>query len=319
MSSGVNTHWCHRCRRPVRIRGHNVVCPYCDGGFVQELSEVADTRRHDFFGSHSEDSSDFGFVEPFPDIMDAFAALMRQRMAGRNPNFDIRVRSGMVPEQTTSFGSGPWLIFHGQVPVRMSEHDAFDFLFNGSPRTGQRRANFGDFFSGPGLEELIEQLTVNDRQGPPPAPPLSIEAMPTIKITQGHLNIDSHCPVCQDKFELGSDARQMPCNHIYHSDCIVPWLVRHNSCPVCRLELPTTSHGNRRPSGGNRSTVGTGGNSSRESTGPNQGRRNFFSSLWPFRSSNQNSSHYAESGGSGSTATYEESNGANCPRWPFNY
>ncbi|KAA8549988.1 hypothetical protein F0562_001655 [Nyssa sinensis] len=235
MSSGGNTHWCHQCRQPVQLRGQSLVCPNCDGGFVQELSEVVDTGQQDFFRFHSQDASDLGFTEPFSDprfgIMDAFAALMRQRMAGRNPNYDIRARSGLVPEHGMAFGSSPWLIFHGQYPVRMTENDAFELFFNGSPGVGQRRPNFGDFFTGPGLEELIEQLTMHDRQGPPPAPRSSIDAMPTIKITQRHLNSDSHCPVCKDKFELGSEARQMPCDHIYHSDCIVPWLVQHNSCP----------------------------------------------------------------------------------------
>lgn len=293
---------------------------------MQELNEVVGTRQREF-GFHTEDSSDFGFMEPFPDprfgLVDGLAAFMRHRMAGRNPNFDIRRRSGLVPEQGLAFGSGPWLIFNGQGPVRMSNNDGFEFVFNGTPRFGQRRANVDDFFMGPGLEQLIEQLTMNDRQGPPPAPRSAIDAMPTVKITQRHLSTDSHCPVCKDKFELGSEARQMPCNHIYHADCIVPWLVQHNSCPVCRLELPPQISGSAR---GNRRSSNLSGNSSdsnnigeRDSRGQNQGRRNLLSFFWPFRSSNQNSRNHAETGGSSSAASYDENNGTNYSGWHFNY
>jgi len=325
MSSGGSTHWCYECSRAVRLRGRNLVCPYCNGGFVQELNEVVGTEQHNF---PSDENSDFGFMEPFSDprvgIMDAFAAFMRQRMAGRNPNFDIRGRSGLGPEQhAVGFGSGPsgpWLIFHGQAPVRISGNDGFDFFFNGSSQRlgGQRRADAADFFMGPGLQDLIEQLTLNDRPGPPPAPRSAIDAMPIVKITQRHLSTDSHCPVCKEKFDLGSEAREMPCNHMYHSDCIVPWLVQHNSCPVCRLELPPTqlSGGAR---GGDR-RASSGGSGSRENGGPNQGRRNPLSFLWPFRSSNQNGRDHAETGGSSSAAPYGENNNRmNYSGWPFNY
>jgi E3 ubiquitin-protein ligase RNF115/126 len=167
MSSGGNTHWCYECNRAIRLRGRNITCPYCNGGFVQDINEVDQNNITNF---HSDEDSDIGFMEPFSDprvgIMDAFAAFMRQRMAGRIPNFDIRGRTGMVPDQhqhTVGFGSGPsgpWLIFHhGQTPLRMSGSDGFDFFFNGSnPRIAgqQRRADAGDFFMGPGLQDLIE-------------------------------------------------------------------------------------------------------------------------------------------------------------------
>ena len=29
----------------------------------------------------------------------------------------------------------------------------------------------------------------------------------------------------------------MPCSHLFHDECLVPWLERHNTCPVCRFEL----------------------------------------------------------------------------------
>ncbi|XP_061344689.1 probable E3 ubiquitin-protein ligase RHC1A [Gastrolobium bilobum] len=330
--SSVATHWCYSCRQPIVLDVGDVVCPICDDGFVQELNELQGNEPQ-----HTT-SSQLGEFHQFPDILDAINAFMgrrgsdprqrvrnpvdnfmRHRMAGRHPDFDIRGRSGSAPVPEQSWGvysSGPYLIFHGQVP-------GFS-LSNGSPRSGPRRGDFSDFFMGPGLEELIDQLTMNDRHGPPPATRSSIDAMPTIQITQAHLRSDSHCPVCKERFELGSEAREMPCNHFYHSDCIVPWLVQHNSCPVCRVELPpqgqvsacssrTLAARNANSSGGNDSS------SSRDNSNQNHGRRNPLSFLWPFRSSSSNSNHYAETGGSSSSTSSDQNNGTRYSGWPFNH
>ncbi|KAG9133644.1 hypothetical protein Leryth_021640 [Lithospermum erythrorhizon] len=325
MSSGAFTHWCYQCQRPIRIGSRNVVCPYCDGGFIQDINEMGHGGHQELFTSPPEDDSDIRFMEPFPDprfsVMDALSAFMRQRMAGRDPNFDIRSRSVMIPGQGMSFGSGPsgpWLVLRGHGTSGVPRDDPFEFFFNGVARTGQRQANFGDFFVGPGLQELIEQLSMNDRHGPAPAPRTAIDAMPTIRITQRHLNTDAHCPVCKEKFELGSEARNMPCNHIYHSDCIVPWLVQHNSCPVCRVELPPlgTGRGSRNE---NTSSTSSSNSNVRVSSGQNQGRRNPFSFLWPFRSSNQENRQYNETRGSSSRSSSDDNNDMHDTRWPFNY
>lgn len=47
------------------------------------------------------------------------------------------------------------------------------------------------------------------------------------------------CPICQDEFELQEDVTLMPCSHVYHPTCLLPWLELHNTCPSCRYELPT--------------------------------------------------------------------------------
>ncbi|KAI4382390.1 hypothetical protein MLD38_008363 [Melastoma candidum] len=66
--------------------------------------------------------------------------------------------------------------------------------------------------------------------------------MPRVAIGLDHLHADLHCAVCKEQFELHDEAREMPCKHMYHQECILPWLATRNSCPVCRHELPTEAN-----------------------------------------------------------------------------
>ncbi|CAF2093605.1 unnamed protein product [Brassica napus] len=316
MSSGRNTHWCHRCQRAVRLHAPDPVCSYCGGGFVEELvTPQAIANPFDIFRSHR----DVAERDPAFDLMDAFSAFMRNRLADRE------LRGRTITSRPESFpGLAPLLIFGGQVPYR---DNAVEALFsNGSPGVSITRGNTGDYFFGPGLEELFEQLStgVSTRRGPPPAPRSSIDALPTVKIAQRHLrSSDSNCPVCKEEFELGAEAKQMPCNHVYHSDCIVPWLVQHNSCPVCRQELPSA-----RGSSTNENRTTTRNN--RSSSNSNE-RRNPFSSLWPFRSSGSSSNNNTQNrGGARNSETTDENHNYHHQQqqqqshmgysgWPFDY
>ncbi|KAI3798252.1 hypothetical protein L1987_33523 [Smallanthus sonchifolius] len=96
--------------------------------------------------------------------------------------------------------------------------------------------SFGDYFVGLGLEQLLQHLAENDpnRYGTPPAQKEAVEAMPTITIKENLIQ----CSVCLEEFENGTEAREMPCKHTFHGDCILPWLELHSSCPFCRYQLP---------------------------------------------------------------------------------
>ncbi|KAM7497552.1 hypothetical protein LguiA_021966 [Lonicera macranthoides] len=120
--------------------------------------------------------------------------------------------------------------------------------------------SLGDYFIGPGLDLLLQHLAENDpnRYGSPPARKEAVEAMPSVKIEQSF-----QCSVCLEDFEIGGEAKEMPCKHRFHSACILPWLDLHSSCPVCRYQLPSSDDDESKPlnSDGSRPNNNIGGRS----------------------------------------------------------
>lgn len=234
MDSSGPEYWCHVCHRSLRLSaGDPIVCPTCRGAFLEEVS-----------GGQ-------GVTNPFDgDLVATMVNWLNNR--GNNEGRD-QLPDGLL--------HGPFLILRRRPHGR---NGLMELLLGNDAGIEPRPlpANIGDYFLGTGLDELIEQLSQNDRCGPPPAPRAAVDAMPRIKINPQHLTKSSHCPVCNEQFEVGGEAREMPCKHIYHSDCIVPWLTQHNSCPVCRQglpsEVPETAEAGSSASGSNSASFPTG-------------------------------------------------------------
>ncbi|KAG9451068.1 hypothetical protein H6P81_011033 [Aristolochia fimbriata] len=237
-------YWCYQCQRTVRISvpASDLFCPRCFGQFIVELHFP---RPRYLLDLSSIDAS------PRDRLLEALSLMLRPPPPPISDDTP-RVRPANEPRS--------WIIFRP------------------APPSPPGRADPGNYFAGPGLDELIEEITQNDRPGPPPAAAAAIDSMATVKITTTHLADASNCPVCKEDFEVGEEAREMPCKHVYHSDCIVPWLRMHNSCPVCRLELPGSGCGGERRDGNEAP-------GEEALAGPRRrGRWNPFSLLWPFRS-----------------------------------
>jgi E3 ubiquitin-protein ligase RNF115/126 len=49
---------------------------------------------------------------------------------------------------------------------------------------------------------------------------------------------DEPCSICHEDFVEKEKVVELPCSHAFHKACLVPWLKAHNTCPVCRIELP---------------------------------------------------------------------------------
>ena len=45
------------------------------------------------------------------------------------------------------------------------------------------------------------------------------------------------CAICHDVLSNGEDAKQLPCNHLFHSNCLFNWFYVKLECPLCRYQF----------------------------------------------------------------------------------
>ncbi|XP_043705788.1 E3 ubiquitin-protein ligase RZF1-like isoform X2 [Telopea speciosissima] len=283
-------YWCYQCQQIVRVASggnpSDLVCPRCFGQFLQEQDTVRPRLVFNIPGLDNDSGS--RLLEALSLMLDP-PTLPPQPPEPYPPVLGSRDgRRVPVPVPGNGIAARPrlpqsWIIFRptnrggddggGRLPrIIFPPENRLPLLLNSDPR---------NYFIGPGLNDLIEELTQNDRPGPPPAPASAIEALPTVKVQPHHLKDDSLCPVCKEEFKVGEEARLMPCTHVYHSDCIVPWLRIHNSCPVCRHELLLPA-----PPDNERNVNADDSDEHDRRNRRRCWRWSQLSSLWPFRSPN---------------------------------
>lgn len=45
------------------------------------------------------------------------------------------------------------------------------------------------------------------------------------------------CAICLEDFAIKEEVMVTPCQHMFHEECIVPWVKSKAQCPVCRSHL----------------------------------------------------------------------------------
>uniref|UniRef100_A0A6Q2XA05 RING-type E3 ubiquitin transferase n=1 Tax=Esox lucius TaxID=8010 RepID=A0A6Q2XA05_ESOLU len=245
--------FCHRCSEEISPRPPDYTCPRCESGFIEELLEerrfnVDPSQMFTFPSGYGQfalgvfdDTFEFGAglggggTEDSRDADNRREREMasRQRYSARQPRGRHGVRrqvgrqegvptlegiiqqlvNGIIaPTAMQNIGVGPWGVLHS---------NPMDYAWGAN-----------------GLDAIITQLLNQfENTGPPPADRDKIKSLPTVLITQEHVGSDLECPVCKEDYSIGENVRQLPCNHLFHNDCIVPWLEQHDTCPVCRKSL----------------------------------------------------------------------------------
>ncbi|XP_068393557.1 E3 ubiquitin-protein ligase RNF126 isoform X6 [Eschrichtius robustus] len=203
-------YFCHCCSVEIVPRLPDYICPRCESGFIEELPE--ETRSAENGSAPSTAPADQS-RQPFEADDGRDPESRREREQHSRHRIIQQLVNGIItPATIPNLGLGPWGVLHS---------NPMDYAWGAN-----------------GLDAIITQLLNQfENTGPPPADKEKIQALPTIPVTEEHVGSGLECPVCKDDYGLGERVRQLPCNHLFHDGCIVPWLEQHDSCPVCRKSL----------------------------------------------------------------------------------
>lgn len=55
---------------------------------------------------------------------------------------------------------------------------------------------------------------------------------------EGISNTTAECAICLEGLVANDDLLRLPCNHRFHSECVIPWIKsKHKCCPSCRDDI----------------------------------------------------------------------------------
>ncbi|KAF8719428.1 hypothetical protein HU200_024141 [Digitaria exilis] len=254
--AAIKRYWCHECEHGVDIEeamAEDMKCPFCDGGFIEEmvgeefegLIRQRSERDLSQWGAPDNlfeqpggtaDSEDEEEEEEDDDDMgrefEGFIRRHRRASALRRVLDSIQddLRADRERDNSVLINA-----FNQALALQGSVLDP-DEVRDDQGSSSHDDGLLEEYVLGAGLSLLLQHLAESDpnRYGTPPAKKEAVEALPTVTVEEV-----VSCSVCLDDLELGSEVKQMPCEHKFHSPCILPWLELHSSCPVCRFELPS--------------------------------------------------------------------------------
>ncbi|XP_036423084.1 E3 ubiquitin-protein ligase RNF115 [Colossoma macropomum] len=266
--------FCHCCKSEVEPKVPEYLCPRCESGFIEEVTEDSSILQSGGVANDGVSGSD-GMASQFAELwqllfMERSALLSDPTISGSEPLHGSSAVQTVVadhPPEMLRPVAGPEgpseATAPEQVPQQLSQrrHSRPDrgpavegivqqflaglFANSGSMNSqsaswsGMLHSNPGDYAWGQGgFDAVITQLLgQSENAGPPPAEKEMISSLPTVHVSSEQAACRLECPVCREEYSVGESVRQLPCLHCFHSDCIVPWLQLHDTCPVCRKSL----------------------------------------------------------------------------------
>jgi len=183
-------------------------CPTCGSG---NLTEARPNRRHRT--SRSEDWDNF---------ISGFFQHPRPNMRPRDFFFDGISHFG------NTFGRRERNLFN----MFFDDFDTFGF------------DNVRNFFEEPDpvftfmdIGDILSHMAQQNPQRATPASKSAIGKLQQVAVDDQLKQEQGTCSVCQEEFNLRETVKQLPCKHIFHDNCILPWLKVKDTCPLCRKTI----------------------------------------------------------------------------------
>tara|TARA_A100001015_G_C14751000_1_gene617544 strand:+ start:55 stop:720 length:666 start_codon:yes stop_codon:yes gene_type:complete len=88
----------------------------------------------------------------------------------------------------------------------------------------------------PCLIRVLARLQ-NAQNAPKGATDTLINTLPVQTISECLNEGEKTCPVCLNDMDIGDQVRNLPCQHLFHKDCVDEWLRVNASCPTCRTSI----------------------------------------------------------------------------------
>lgn len=87
------------------------------------------------------------------------------------------------------------------------------------------------------LQRRLEVLELKNRVTPTQLNKIKLRTLSSSDI-DAESGITTACAICLEDLAAGSVVRDLPCGHLFHSECVDDWFLhRHRNCPTCRQDI----------------------------------------------------------------------------------
>ncbi|OII76499.1 zinc C3HC4 type domain-containing protein [Cryptosporidium andersoni] len=260
--AGALRYWCHVCQMNVSVRepedsDGELMCNECGGcGFVEIITDNNNPTE-----TQSASQSQWVNIMAIPRVPDntvnnpLFRMLTEIADSLGQAQVTTQVRSDTMAIQQLNaqprnmFVSGP-------------NNDDVDSSGSATlilgPNGEIREISISDILTGNAFSQIVESMenalvtalstnNVSNHFGNPPASAEEVAKLPREVLSESNIEQTKGggpCAICHEEYNIGDTVLRLStdvdeCPHIFHVNCLLPWLQQHNSCPVCRFELPT--------------------------------------------------------------------------------